>query len=116
MTGGAGRDRLVWTPAPVRPPGPRTRVRAVLGGLDLDAVPASVTPPRTWRHAAAFAVGCAAAVLAGLSGVVLLVAAPAVDGLVEAGLGQTVGHDVLAPLTGDPPSGAPSGSPGSSSG
>ncbi|WP_229679912.1 hypothetical protein [Saccharopolyspora thermophila] len=52
---------------------------APVGGLhkfDLGMVPASVTPPRTWRHAAWFVIASAAAALGGL----VLVSAIATDG------------------------------------
>ncbi|HEY2723829.1 MAG TPA: hypothetical protein VGI84_03985 [Pseudonocardiaceae bacterium] len=73
---GTGRDRLVW----VAPPAPQRRrvppARTMLGGLDLDAAPASVTPPRTWRRAAAFTMAASGGVLLGLLLVALLVVCP----------------------------------------
>lgn len=73
---GTGRDRLVW----VAPPAPQRRrvppARVMLGGLNLDAAPASVTPPRTWRRAAAFTMAASGGVLLGLLLVALLVVCP----------------------------------------
>jgi hypothetical protein len=72
-----GRDRLIWVAAPA-PQRPRAAPeRELLGGLDLDTMPASVTPPRTWRRAAAFSVAASAAVLTALSIVALAVVGPA---------------------------------------
>ncbi|GAA2808364.1 hypothetical protein [Saccharopolyspora taberi] len=55
-----------WTPAAPPRPDPLTDTSAGLRKFDLGMVPASVTPPATWRRAAWFAVASSAAALGGL--------------------------------------------------
>ncbi len=56
-----------------------------LGKFDLGIVPASVTPPRSWRKAAWFAVGTSAAVVCGLAvAAVRLVGTPPTSGIIDA--------------------------------
>lgn len=66
------RSRIVvWAPGltrkqepAVKVPNPRTDpLPGILGELDLVITPVSVTPPRTWRHAAWFAVAASCVVL-----------------------------------------------------
>jgi len=53
--------------------------------FDLGSVPASVTPPRTWRKAAWFAIGTSAAVVCGLAvAAVRLVGAPSASDTIDA--------------------------------
>ncbi len=75
-----GSSATSWTP-PVHPAGPEeeTDVLPVIAGLfpdapatglakfDLGSIPASVTPPRSWRHAAWFAVAATLLVMVGLT-------------------------------------------------
>lgn len=79
VAGGSGGS------AGVPPPDPLTDT-APTGGLhtfDLGMVPASVTPPRTWRHAAWFAITTSAAALGGvvLAGSLLVNSPVRLDGL-----------------------------------
>lgn len=66
-----GRHRDPGSPPPARPeaahaPAAETDPTGGLHKFDLGTVPASVTPPRTWRRAAWFAVTSSAAALGGL--------------------------------------------------
>lgn len=79
VAGGAGRG------GGAPPPDPLTDT-APAGGLhkfDLGMVPASVTPPRTWRHAAWFVITTSAAALGGvvLAGSLLVNSPVRLDGL-----------------------------------
>lgn len=93
-----GTSATSWTP-PVHPAGPEeeTDVLPVIAGLfpdapatglakfDLGSIPASVTPPRTWRHAAWFAVAASILVLLGLTyAAVTLVTNPRQPEIVDA--------------------------------
>ncbi|MBC6446259.1 hypothetical protein [Actinokineospora xionganensis] len=84
---------------PIHPAGPEeeTDVLPVIAGLfpdapatglakfDLGSIPASVTPPRTWRHAAWFAVAATLLVMVGLTyAAVTLVTAPRKPEVVDA--------------------------------
>jgi hypothetical protein len=70
-----------------------------LGGFDLGSVPASVTPPKTWRKAAWFATGASGAVVVGLlfAGT-FLVGKPVAD---EAVQGAWPGYQGGAPAISD---------------
>ncbi len=70
-----------------------------LGGFDIGSVPASVTPPKTWRKAAWFATGASGAVVIGLlfAGT-FLVGKPATD---EAVQGAWPGYQGGAPVISD---------------
>lgn len=70
-----------------------------LGGFDIGSVPASVTPPKTWRKAAWFATGASGAVVVGLlfAGT-FLVGKPATDAAVQ---GAWPGYQGGAPAISD---------------
>ncbi|MFD9960354.1 hypothetical protein [Amycolatopsis sp. NPDC058986] len=106
----AQRTRVKLTPPPPRPAVPEeddVRVYLAppadgLGTFDLGSVPASVTPPKTWRKAAWFATGASGAVVVGLlfAGT-LLVGKPETE---QASQGGWPGYRGGAPVVSEDPS------------
>ena len=95
-TVGAGRHEAVVYAVP-EPPATGLRT------FDLGNVPASVTPPRSWRRAAWFAVGTSAAVVLGLTvAAAELMGRPVNDtGLIDALPALPSGPLTIAPLPGE---------------
>ena len=78
----------------------RDRPATGLAKFDLGTIPASVTPPRSWRRAAWFSVGAAILVVVGLSfAAVVLMSAPRDPGRVDALPGLPSGEPLLPPET-----------------
>lgn len=106
-TGWSGQ--LDWPPAQDRsrarplPAAPETPEAEGLHKFNLGMVPASVTPPRTWRRAAWFSIASAAAVLGGLvSASTLVESPPRWEGVDLPGMPRG-GHWSLVQPTGEQP-------------
>lgn len=94
-------EPVVYTLPPETPP-------SGLRKFDLGTVPASVTPPRTWRKAAWFAVGTSAAVMVGLAyAAVEFVGKPGEPPLVDALPAYPTRPWTIAPLPAEQTTNAP---------